>query len=329
MTILLDAFVVRMTIVPAVLALLGKRAWWLPRWLDRVLPHLDIEGQTLARHLTPCTATPGAPGQSPASGPGQGPPGLARPGRHPGCSAATASYRRSVVNASPGSTVMLIPMAALSACPPVGRRRVGGAGDGLHLLSRRYGRRGWSPACPRRAGLASCSPASPAPRWPGPAPTPRHRCGHHRLCHRPGRAGLHPEPAAARAGDGRAVLHGAGTSPKTAYAYTATAITILVCTAVIASPDREPLAMEIIGTAAWLLLPVPLGITAQAADRLHRGRPRPRRVRGADQRGRGAAPGHGGADADRQGTARRDRPPPRPGQRPGRHRDLPDGHRAR
>jgi signal transduction histidine kinase len=53
------------------------------------------------------------------------------------------------------------------------------------------------------------------------------------------------------------------TSPKNAYAYSVTAITVLVCTAVIASPDREPLAMEIIGTAAWLLLPVPLGITGR------------------------------------------------------------------
>jgi signal transduction histidine kinase len=53
------------------------------------------------------------------------------------------------------------------------------------------------------------------------------------------------------------------TSQKAAYAYAVTAITILECTAVIASPHREPLAMEIIGTAAWLLLPVPLGITAR------------------------------------------------------------------
>ncbi|GIM82262.1 membrane protein [Winogradskya consettensis] len=45
--VLFDAFVVRMTIVPAALALLGERAWWLPRWLDRILPHVDIEGQTL------------------------------------------------------------------------------------------------------------------------------------------------------------------------------------------------------------------------------------------------------------------------------------------
>ncbi|THC43115.1 MMPL family transporter [Streptomyces sp. A1499] len=45
-----DAFIVRMTIVPAALALLGERAWSLPRWLDRVLPDIDIEGEKLARH---------------------------------------------------------------------------------------------------------------------------------------------------------------------------------------------------------------------------------------------------------------------------------------
>src|SRR5699024_5693161 len=39
-----DAFVVRMTVVPAVLQLVGDRAWWLPTWLDRILPNLDIEG---------------------------------------------------------------------------------------------------------------------------------------------------------------------------------------------------------------------------------------------------------------------------------------------
>jgi signal transduction histidine kinase len=53
------------------------------------------------------------------------------------------------------------------------------------------------------------------------------------------------------------------TGQKTAYAYTAAAIAILVCTAVIASPNGEPLAQETIGTAAWLLLPVALGITAR------------------------------------------------------------------
>ncbi|MBQ0865486.1 MMPL family transporter [Streptomyces sp. RK75] len=42
-----DAFIVRMAIVPAVLALLGKRAWWLPKWLDRALPDVDVEGESL------------------------------------------------------------------------------------------------------------------------------------------------------------------------------------------------------------------------------------------------------------------------------------------
>jgi putative drug exporter of the RND superfamily len=45
--ILIDAFLVRMTLVPAVLALLGRSAWWLPRWLDRLLPDLDVEGTRL------------------------------------------------------------------------------------------------------------------------------------------------------------------------------------------------------------------------------------------------------------------------------------------
>ncbi len=46
-----DAFVVRMVIVPAVLSLLGRSAWWLPRWLDRVLPNIDVEGERLGAQL--------------------------------------------------------------------------------------------------------------------------------------------------------------------------------------------------------------------------------------------------------------------------------------
>ncbi|CAL9545751.1 Membrane protein YdfJ [Streptomyces sp. enrichment culture] len=45
--VLFDAFVVRMAIVPAVLALLGGKAWWLPKWLDRALPNVDVEGEGL------------------------------------------------------------------------------------------------------------------------------------------------------------------------------------------------------------------------------------------------------------------------------------------
>lgn len=47
--VLLDAFVVRMTIVPAVMYLLGEKSWWLPRWLDRILPDVDVEGAKLVK----------------------------------------------------------------------------------------------------------------------------------------------------------------------------------------------------------------------------------------------------------------------------------------
>ncbi|MGC4849657.1 MMPL family transporter [Micromonospora sp. DT15] len=53
----IDAFVVRMTIVPAVMSLLGDRAWWLPRWLNRALPNVDIEGEGLREHLEDRTPT--------------------------------------------------------------------------------------------------------------------------------------------------------------------------------------------------------------------------------------------------------------------------------
>ncbi|MFE4307273.1 MMPL family transporter [Streptomyces sp. NPDC056891] len=46
--VLFDAFVVRMAIVPALFALLGRSAWWLPKWLDRILPRVDVEGEKLA-----------------------------------------------------------------------------------------------------------------------------------------------------------------------------------------------------------------------------------------------------------------------------------------
>jgi RND superfamily putative drug exporter len=52
--VLVDAFLVRMTLVPAVMSLLGRRAWWLPGWLDRALPDIDVEGkQLLARVPAP------------------------------------------------------------------------------------------------------------------------------------------------------------------------------------------------------------------------------------------------------------------------------------
>lgn len=47
--IFVDAFIVRMMIVPAVMTLLGKSAWWLPKWLDKILPHVSIEGEESKR----------------------------------------------------------------------------------------------------------------------------------------------------------------------------------------------------------------------------------------------------------------------------------------
>ncbi|SED81819.1 MMPL family transporter [Ruania alba] len=54
--ILFDAFVVRMTLIPAVMAIAGEKAWWLPRWLERILPNLDVEGDKLVRSLAEADA---------------------------------------------------------------------------------------------------------------------------------------------------------------------------------------------------------------------------------------------------------------------------------
>ncbi|GAA4374685.1 MMPL family transporter [Agromyces bauzanensis] len=54
--VLIDAFLVRMTFVPAIMSIVGDKAWWLPRWLDRILPDLDIEGDKLNQHLVAETA---------------------------------------------------------------------------------------------------------------------------------------------------------------------------------------------------------------------------------------------------------------------------------
>lgn len=56
--ILFDAFVVRMTIVPAVLALLGDKAWWMPHCLEKVVPPVDVEGEALGQGQ-PGRALPG------------------------------------------------------------------------------------------------------------------------------------------------------------------------------------------------------------------------------------------------------------------------------
>ena len=48
--VFVDAFLIRMTLVPAVMALAGRAAWYLPSWLNRLLPNVDIEGEGLRHH---------------------------------------------------------------------------------------------------------------------------------------------------------------------------------------------------------------------------------------------------------------------------------------
>jgi putative drug exporter of the RND superfamily len=59
-SILVDATIVRMALVPSAMVLLGDANWWLPRWLDRILPSVDLEGER----------TDGIDTSSPPIGPG-------------------------------------------------------------------------------------------------------------------------------------------------------------------------------------------------------------------------------------------------------------------
>ncbi|GGC97297.1 hypothetical protein GCM10011512_25390 [Tersicoccus solisilvae] len=70
--VLVDAFVVRMLLIPAVMHLLGRSAWWLPRWLDRILPDVDVEGAQLEREhpmTGPMPAVAGAGSGTASAGP--------------------------------------------------------------------------------------------------------------------------------------------------------------------------------------------------------------------------------------------------------------------
>lgn len=50
--VLFDAFLVRLLLVPALLRMFGKAAWWIPKWLDRIMPDMDVEGAKLEREVT-------------------------------------------------------------------------------------------------------------------------------------------------------------------------------------------------------------------------------------------------------------------------------------
>ena len=60
--IFVDATIVRIVLVPATMKLLGDNNWWIPAWLDRLIPHIDIEGDS----ALPCRNSTGRPhGEAP------------------------------------------------------------------------------------------------------------------------------------------------------------------------------------------------------------------------------------------------------------------------
>jgi putative drug exporter of the RND superfamily len=69
--VLIDASLVRMILVPSVMALLDARAWWMPRWLEPIVPHLDLEEGA---------AEPASAAEEPASRPAAEAPGNAAAG---------------------------------------------------------------------------------------------------------------------------------------------------------------------------------------------------------------------------------------------------------
>ena len=108
--VFVDAFLVRMTFVPAVLVLLGRWAWWLPGWLDRRVPGVDVEGAAMHRRvaLQEWAAEHGA-----RAGPRRRP--RRRDGREPLSLEITAGPGR-----DPGGSPRAGPARAWPSCSPVG-----------------------------------------------------------------------------------------------------------------------------------------------------------------------------------------------------------------
>ena len=50
--VLVDAFIVRMTLTPAIMALLRDKEWWMPKWVDRLTPNMDVEGAALSEKMS-------------------------------------------------------------------------------------------------------------------------------------------------------------------------------------------------------------------------------------------------------------------------------------
>jgi RND superfamily putative drug exporter len=59
--ILVDAVFIRMAVVPSLMMMLGKANWWVPKWLDRILPHLSVEAEDLSATVAPSIPAAGRP----------------------------------------------------------------------------------------------------------------------------------------------------------------------------------------------------------------------------------------------------------------------------
>ena len=82
--VLIDASLVRMCLVPSIMSLLGSRAWWMPRWMQPVVPHLQLESSPTTEEPAPEPALTSAPRPSAEpsarpSRPGPGPDHAHRP----------------------------------------------------------------------------------------------------------------------------------------------------------------------------------------------------------------------------------------------------------
>lgn len=64
--VLVDAFIIRMLVVPALMHLIGRHAWWTPTWLDRILPDVDVEGAALERQHPPHHGAAGTTAHQPS-----------------------------------------------------------------------------------------------------------------------------------------------------------------------------------------------------------------------------------------------------------------------
>ena len=153
--ILLDATIVRMLLVPATMELLGDKNWWLPRWLDRILPNLDVEG-----HAEPlpedegeerprqATASPSRPASR--ATPARRADPLPHPGprrhRSPGPGRARRR-RRATAGSRPGS------------CPAARPRRPGRGADGS-VTMRRWSGCGQLKPVPCTTRIFSCTSRS-------------------------------------------------------------------------------------------------------------------------------------------------------------------------